>query len=227
MHNKIRAIMFILAFAIMLVLCGNIINHFTPTITEQRAEKRILKTELSISPEDYREMVKDLEQERDKYYEQINRQSDSIATIEDTMAFLLKEDILNKVSDAIKDTGASFDNFYVTFEGAIKNDYSIQVKGNIYQINQFIENMFIGTPGISIGEFSIRENETTSYLSRYFDESNALMWYDGTLYKVENSVDAEQNGIKADEIEQVKQEVFKKLPKANEIEYVMTLTFRV
>lgn len=224
MHNKIKVIMILLASISTIYSAMYTFKYFDPIITEKRAEQTKLKNELSISPEDYKSMVKDLETERDSLYEQINRQTDSITSMEDNMAFLLKEDILVKVSDAVEDTGAYFDNFYVTFEGSIKNDYSVQVEGNIYQINKFIENLFIGTPGISIGEFSMREKDDSSFLVRYFDESNALMWYDGSIY---NAPENSTNNNTSVDIENIKDEVMTKLPRADKITYVLTLTFRV
>lgn len=227
MHNNLRFIIFMLALGIM-ISCGILIgDYFTPTIIDQFSTKKELEIELEISPDDYKDMITNLNTERDTLYEKINRQTDSIASIESNMAFLLKEDILNKIAAAIKDTGASFDNFYVTFEGSIKNDYSVQVKGNIYQINEFIENLFIDTPGISIGEFSIRENEDANFLLRYFDDSNALMWYDGSIYSEnDNFFQQEAEEIVEENVKKIKEE-FLKLPEPDKIKYVMTLTFRV
>lgn len=224
MNNKFKIFSFGLTLLIMAYLGVSVFNYFVPYIVEKKEIQTELKDELSISPVDYKNMTATLEEERNSLVEQINRQTDTINNVESTMAFLMKEDILNKISNAVKNTGAEFDNFYVTFEGSIKNDYSVQVKGNIYQINQFIENLFVGTPGISIGEFSIREDDTANFLSRYFDNNDALMWYDGSIYKSKNTQKAE---ISEEEIEEVKKEVQLKLPNAEKILYVLTLTFRV
>lgn len=224
MSNKFKIFSFGLTLLIVVYLGVSVFNYFIPYIVEKKEIQTELKNELSISPIDYNNMTTTLEEERDSLVEQINRQTDTINNVESSMAFLMKEDILNKISNAVKNTGAEFDNFYVTFEGSIKNDYSVQVKGNIYQINQFIENLFVGTPGISIGEFSIREDDTANFLSRYFDNSDALMWYDGSIYKSKNTQKTE---ISEEEIEEVKREVQLKLPNAEKILYVLTLTFRV
>lgn len=224
MSNKFKIFSFGLTLLIVVYLGVSVFNYFIPYIVEKKEIQTELKNELSISPIDYNNMTTTLEEERDSLVEQINRQTDTINNVESSMAFLMKEDILNKISNAVKNTRAEFDNFYVTFEGSIKNDYSVQVKGNIYQINQFIENLFVGTPGISIGEFSIREDDTANFLSRYFDNSDALMWYDGSIYKSKNTQKTE---ISEEEIEEVKREVQLKLPNAEKILYVLTLTFRV
>lgn len=227
MSNNFKIISFFISFCIMCILCYEVIGYFTPFIIEKRDLEREYNQELLVSSSDYTEDIEKLEIRREELVNEINQQTNQINSMEESMAFLMKEEIFLKVSEAIADTGATFDNFYVTMEGSIKNDYSLQVKGNIYQINKFIENLFVGTPGISIGEFSIRENDDADFLIRFFDDSNALMWYDGSIYKDNYIKEEVESTLDGDDLDELKMKVIKNLPNADTIEYVMTITFRV
>lgn len=227
MTKRANFLLTCIVILLMAILGVKVFDYKIEPLLDQYHERSKVYAELKVSPKEYETLLHNLEDEKSELTDKINRQTEQIQVIESSMAFLMKEDVFKKVSQAVEGTGASFDNFYVTNEGTIKNDYSVQVKGDVYQINKFIQNICTDSPGISIGEFSIRENEEANFLSRYFDDSNALMWYDGTIYnagKIE--IDQADTGATSEISEQAKK-LATRLPNAKDIKYVMTLTFRV
>lgn len=217
----------------MMIVGLRVFNQISDPIKYKLNEQDDIQKSLNISNNDYASLIEKLNTEKEDLLSIIDTQYTQINAMESESITLTKEEVLQRIGSAVGDTGATFSNFYVTNEGELKSDYSVEIQGNIYQITEFVQNLSLNSPVISFGNFSIRENMDSSFLTRYFDDSNLLSWFDGSIYGVDDqainnandkegmdnteSVDNKDNT----EVEEVV------LPDAKDIQYVMTITFRL
>lgn len=208
-------------------------------INVQLDKGEALVSELSITGEDYQQMTAGMRDQETELNRQIEEQQSQIRDMEGTLTLHQKEEVLDKVATSAEARHLAFEKFYVTAEGNMRTDYSVEVTGKLTNINEFIQDVCADN-NISIGEFSIRENNDFSYLNRFFDSANALSWYENQIEEPspDNVPSAEPKpsdsptGSETELTEAEKADVLRKLDakirrNPQTIDYVMTLTFRL
>lgn len=177
-NNSIVCAVLVGVFTIIML---SFLNWRLTSVHDDYMHLKEVKAGKTMTAAEYEGMTRTVQDNKEMMDAQLARQYENITELERSMELYVKESVLSSISHNCLDCGTTFDNFYVTKEGSIKSDYSVQIKGTFPNIVNFVDKLCKDNAGISVGEFSLRQDYDIEYLTRFFDKSNALIWYNGSI----------------------------------------------